>query len=335
MMDVFEEARAAGLVPEQATLERIHAGSEWAEGVTWLPKKRAVRWSDIPKNRILEWRESTGETTVFRKDAGYPNGRALDLDGCVVQCSHARRGIERETENGTELIANRWGKGRFHSPNDLVVTGDGAIWFTDPPYGLRREHAGPDDSEREYEGNFVFRLDPEDGVAAPVITDVEEPNGLAFSPEEDVLYIADSSSHHRSDGSGNHCIWQYRRCASGWGPRELFAVITPGIPDGIRVDEAGRLWSSSADSIQVFSTEGQRVARIPVPETVGNLTFGGSNGNDIYVAAATSIYRFPTTTRNATAKARGRRLRPHHPYQPGPVPAGAPHHPANDTKECT
>lgn len=299
--NTFEEARNAGLVPGDAKLELIHRGSEWAEGITWIPGERAVRWSDIPRNQILEWKELTGETEIVRKSVGYTNGRSIDREGRIVQCSHARRGIERETEAGVELIVDRWDEGRFHSPNDVIVANDGAIWFTDPPYGLRRGHPGPDDSEREYDGNFVFRFDPLENVARPIVTDVEEPNGLAFSPDENILYVADSSSHHRSDGTGNHCIWRYARSATGWGPRALFADISPGIPDGIRVDAFGRVWSSSADSIQIFDFDGERIASIPLPETVGNLSFGGIDGTDMYVAAATSIYRFPTMTRSAVA----------------------------------
>jgi gluconolactonase len=182
----------------------------------------------------------------------------------------------------------------------VIVASDGAVWFTDPPYGIVQAHEGHP-GQPEYGGCFVFRVDPVSGAVDAVITDIEEPNGLAFSPDESVLYVTDTSRALRRDGTGNHHIVAYQVsaefvCSS---PR-VFAVIEPGVADGIRVDEQGRVWSSSADSVQIFAPDGERIGRLPVPETVGNLCFGGPDGSVLYLAASTSVYRISTSTRAAS-----------------------------------
>ncbi len=292
-------ATAPGLVPDGASLVRVTTGATWSEGPVWLPAEGVLRWSDIPGDRILEVDPSEGVLRVHRDDVEFTNGRTLDLDGTVVQCSHGRRAIEREIDGVPTTVADRWEGHRLNSPNDVVVASDGAIWFTDPPYGIVQPHEGHP-GEREYGGNFVFRVDPRDGTVSAMIRDVEEPNGLAFSPDESVLYVTDTSCALRQDGSGNHHIVAYDVAAdlSCSSPR-VFAVIEPGAADGIRVDEQGRVWSSSADSVQIFAPDGTPIGRIPVPETVGNLCFGGQDGTTLFIAATTSIYSIETTTRDA------------------------------------
>lgn len=283
------------LVSPDVTPERVGGGATWSEGPLWLPAEAAVIWSDIPGNRILRWTEATGEVTVERTEVEFTNGRTFDREGRIVECSHGRRAIERDGQ----VLVDHYGSARLNSPNDVVVASDGTIWFTDPPYGIVQPHEGHP-GEREYGDCYVFRFDPATGELTPVVTDMEEPNGLAFSPDESLLYVADTSAALRTDGSGNHWIRVYdvqdgRRCKNG----RLFAEVSPGLADGFRVDMHGNIWTSSADSVQVYTPDGDHLGRIPVPEVVGNLCFGGAAHDTLFIAATTSLYRLPTRTRGA------------------------------------
>jgi gluconolactonase len=288
-----EDERMAALVRPGTAVEWLGGDAVWSEGPLWLPQDDAVIWSDIPGNRILRWSEATGEVSVERTDVEFTNGRTLDLQGRVVACSHGRRAVERTEHDGTtHVLVDRYGAARLNSPNDVVVASDGTIWFTDPPYGIVKPEEGHP-GEREYSDHYVFRFDPATAELAPVILDVEEPNGLAFSPDERLLYVSDTSVALRGDG--NHCIRVYdvidrRRCKNG----RVFATISPGLADGFRIDRHGNVWTSSEDSVQVYAPEGTRLGRVPVPERVGNLCFGGAEGNIIYIAATTGLYRLPT-----------------------------------------
>ncbi len=294
---------AAGIMPAGAEVTRVVTGSVWSEGPVWLPSRGVLRWSDIPANRILEVDPRDGQLVVHRLAVEFTNGRTLDLDGQVIQCSHGRRSVEREVDGVVETLVDSFNGVRLNSPNDVIVASDGAIWFTDPPYGIVQPHEGHP-GEREYGANYVFRFDPSSAALSAAVTDIDEPNGLAFSPDESVLYVADSAAALRK-GDGNHHVVAYDVLAdfTCTNPRVL-AVIDPGVPDGLRVDAEGRIWISSADSVQVFTPEGERVARIPVPERVGNLCFGGHDGSTLFIAAETSIYSIPTLTRQAARPSR-------------------------------
>jgi gluconolactonase len=259
----------------------LWSGAEWAEGPLWMPEPRRVRFSDIPNDRILEVDPVTGTMTVHRTEVEYTNGRTLDRDGTVVQCSHGRRAVEREHANVPETVVDRWAGGRFNSPNDVVVASDGAIWFTDPPYGIHESGREGHPAEPEYGGCFVFRF--WGGVAEPVITDMVHPNGLAFSPDERILYVADSARVWNPEWP--HEIRAYD-IASGRG--EVFAVIDPGVPDGLKVDAEGNVWTSAGNQVREYSPSGELLLAIDFPETVSNLT----RGDDCwYVTATTSLYR--------------------------------------------
>nr|WP_245349150.1 SMP-30/gluconolactonase/LRE family protein [Brachybacterium fresconis] len=299
-----------------ASVEQVATGATWAEGPVWIPGRRAVRFSDIHDDRILEYSEQSGELTVFSAAAEYTNGRTLDLAGHVVECSHGRRAIQRDTAVGPgrppapTTLVDRFGPHRLNSPNDVVVASDGAIWFTDPAYGIKRPvegHAG----EEEYGDRYVFRYDEAADTLTPVVIDVEAPNGLAFSPDESLLYVADSSlspadeSDPFPDRPHGHAIHVYdvvdgRQAKNG----RILTEVSPGLPDGIRVDVEGRIWSSSLSEVQVFAPTGERLLDLPVPEKTANLCFGGDDGHTLYVVASTSLYRIRTTTRDAVALAR-------------------------------
>ncbi|OYO03823.1 SMP-30/gluconolactonase/LRE family protein [Enemella evansiae] len=301
------------LLAEDAELTRVATGAIWAEGPVWVPRRRAVRFSDIPNNRILEFSEETGELTVFADDVEFTNGRTLDLDGRVVECSHGRRAVQRDTAVGPgeaytpEVLVDRFGEHRLNSPNDVVVASDGAIWFSDPAYGIKRAEEGHPGVE-EYGDRYVFRFDPATGSLLPVVIDIEAPNGLAFSPDEKLLYVSDSSiepadrDNPAPDRPRGHAIHVYdviegRHAKNG----RILTEVSPGLPDGIRVDVDGNIWSSSESGVQVFTPDGERVLDLPVPEKVGNLCFGGEDGRTLYIVATTSLYRVRTRTRDASS----------------------------------
>lgn len=303
------------LLKQGAELRRVATGTLWAEGPVWLPERRAVRFSDIPNNRIVEFSEETGDLTVFREDAEFTNGRTLDLEGNVVECSHGRRAVQRDTavrpgdSAAPRTLVDRHGSVRLNSPNDVVVKSDGTIWFSDPSYGIMRPeegHAG----EEEYGDRYVFRFDPHDGSLVPVVIDIEAPNGLAFSPNEKTLYVADSSVNPASgtvdqDRRPGHAIHAYDIFGGGHAKNgRVFTEVAPGLPDGIRVDEHGNVWSSSLDAVQVFAPSGEQILRIAVPEKIGNLCFGGDDGRTLYIAATSGLYRIHTKTRDAIHVAR-------------------------------
>ena len=302
------------LLAADARLEEVASGFTWVEGPTWIPARGVLRFSDIPGNRVLEHSETDGATVEISSDAEYTNGRTTSRDGAVIECSHGRRAVQIDrtaSQPGApyapEILVDRFGQARLNSPNDVVEKSDGTIWFTDPSYGIKRPdegHAG----EEEYGDRYVFRFDPADGSLCPVVIDVEAPNGLAFSPDESVLYVSDSSispaDRDRPNPArpGGHSIHAYdvfegRHAKNG---RSLVEV-SPGLPDGFRVDTDGNLWSSSLTGIQVFTPGGEELGEIPVPEKVANCCFGGADGRTLYICASTSIYRIRTRARDAAA----------------------------------
>jgi gluconolactonase len=286
----------SSLLAANASLERLYTGTQWGEGPVWLPEAGALRWSDIPGNRILQYHADDGRTVVYREDAEFTNGRTLDRNGAVVQCSHGRRAVEREAGGAVTVLVDHWQGRRLNSPNDVVVASDGSIWFTDPPYGILSDYEGRT-ADPEYDGCYVFRLDEHRDELTAVVTDMVHPNGLAFTPDERVLYVSDTGWVR--DKSDPRHIRAYDvvdgACVNG----RVFAEVDEGWPDGFRVDEAGRVWSSAGEGVRVFAPDGELLARIPVPERVGNLCFGGPDGRDLYIAATSSLYRIKTVTRNA------------------------------------
>ena len=305
------------LLAEDAALEKVATGAVWAEGPVWIPARSAVRFSDIPGNRILEYREATGVLEVYAADAEFPNGRALDLDGAVIQCSHGRRAIERDTGTADDAVpavrtlVDSYNGRRLNSPNDVVVKSDGTIWFSDPSYGIQKDTEGHPGRE-EYGDRYVFRFDPATGELTPAVIDVEDPNGLAFSPDESILYVSDTSQGTPAMDGGErlhgHAIHAYDVVGGRFARNgRVFAEVDPGVPDGFRVDVHGNIWSSSQDAVRVFSPDGEQTLRIPVPETVSNVCFGGSDGSTLYLTATTSLYRIRTRVTDAAAALRGSR----------------------------
>lgn len=273
------------------TLRRLWTGGRWTEGPLWIPGTGRVRFSDIPHHRILDVDPEAGAARVVTDDSEFTNARTFDANGDLVECSHGRRRIERvidEAAYTTEALADSWNGHRLNSPNDVVVDSAGAIWFTDPPYGIQSHGIEGYPGNEEYGGCYVFRLDPRARVLAPVITTMVHPNGLAFSPDEARLYVSDTGHPEGSDGRGEILVFDIEDGEQVGGTR--FARVDVGVSDGIKVDGSGRVWSSAGDGVSVFSPEGDLLEKLPVPETVSNLCFGGSDGRDLFITASTSLY---------------------------------------------
>lgn len=290
------------IVEPGAEIERLFTGAVWSEGPVWLPALASVRWSDIPNNRILQFDTATGETSVYREPAEFANGRTLDLNGHVVECSHGRRSVERDVDGVITTIVDGFEGHRLNSPNDVVVASDGAIWFTDPPYGILESGREGHPGEKEYGACYVFRFDETTGQLTAVVTDMLHPNGLAFSPDESLLYVADTSFGDFEGGKSHIRVYDVvdGGCVNG----RVFAEVAPPVPDGFRVDAEGRVWTSTGDSVLVLSPDGEEVGRIPMPERVSNVCFGGPDGRDLYITASASLYRIRTTTTGAARPVR-------------------------------
>ncbi|HSI59588.1 MAG TPA: SMP-30/gluconolactonase/LRE family protein [Ideonella sp.] len=296
------DPRAEALGRPGEALQRLATGATWSEGPIWMAEDHSVLWSDIPANRMLRWHPQDG-TSVWRDKVEFTNGHAREADGALLHCSHGQRAIVRTrfalglAHGVDEMVVGSYQGRRLNSPNDVVVKSDGTIWFTDPPYGIVSNHEGYQ-AESELGDNYVFRFDPVSGALDIVSAFVEEPNGLAFSPDESMLYVSDTSAARRRDGGGHHHIVAFdvlsgRTLAN---PR-VFAVVSPGLSDGFRIDARGWLYTSSADSVQVYHADGTRLAAIPVPEKVGNLTFGGPQRDELFICATTSLYRIRLNAR--------------------------------------
>ena len=296
--EVHDE-RFVKLIIGHAKLERLWTGSRWAEGPVYVPAARQVLWSDIPNDRVLRFVEDDSAVSVFETPCGFQNGHALDREGRVVACEHGGRRISRLDHDGVwRALATHFDGKRLNSPNDVVVKSDGTIWFSDPTYGIDGDYEGAF-AESEIGAAHVYRLDPETGAVSAVVTDRVRPNGLAFSPDESVLYVADTGETHVKDTP--RAIHAYAVGADGetLADSKTFAVCDNGFFDGFRLDGRGNLWTSSADSVRAYAPDGTLIGRIPVPELVSNLCFGGPRRNRLYITAQTSLYAIYLNTHAA------------------------------------
>jgi len=278
-----------------ASLEKLAGGLRWAEGPVWFGDHGCLLFQDLPNNRTMRWSEAGVE--VFRTPSHYANGQARDRLGRLVSCSHRRRCLLRTEYDGSisELATHFEGK-RLNSPNDVVVRSDNSIWFTDPVYGISTDYEGGKQTSELPE--HVWRLDP-DGRLTPVIADIVGPNGLCFSPDETLLYVAATGPLLAADTT--KCIRAYPVAVDGTvGDGAYFARVSPGFADGFSVDEHGNLWSSAGDGVHCLSPAGKLLGRIDVPATVSNVAFGGTSRNRLFICASQSLYAIFLNVRGAT-----------------------------------
>ena len=280
------------MINDNSQLMILYSGAEWSEGPVFIKNRNMVVWSDIPNDRMLSWTPKAG-VEIFRSPSGYSNGNFLDLQGQLLTCEHGNRRISRTNKNGevVTIVDNFNGK-KLNSPNDLVVKSDGSIWFTDPPYGILSDKEGHK-SDSELEGNFVFRYDPIVDKLTLISDDFDKPNGIAFSPDEKLLYIADSGNPK------NIRVFNVSEDGESINKGRVFAEISPGVPDGFRVDTDGNVFTSASDGIQVFTPSGVMLGKILVPERTANCAFGGKNRETLFITASTSLYSIAMNAKGA------------------------------------
>ena len=270
-------------------LQRLFAEGRWLEGPAYFPAGRYLVWSDVPNDRILRWDELSGRTGIFRRDTHYANGNTVDFHGRLVTCEQGARRVTRTEHDGTiTVISDRYEGKRLNSPNDVVVHSDGSIWFTDSTYGIDSDYQGHL-APSEIGSSYVYRVDPVSGITQVVATDFVQPNGLAFSKDEQLLYIGDTGISHVPDGPRD-----IRVCRVGsngdLSGGDIFARCTVGAFDGFRLDKAGRIWTSAGDGVHCYHPDGTLLGKIRVPQTVANICFGGPKRNIMYICATTSVY---------------------------------------------
>ncbi|WP_299406812.1 SMP-30/gluconolactonase/LRE family protein [uncultured Roseobacter sp.] len=283
-------------------LELIAEGFTWTEGPVWFGDHDCLLFSDIPSQRILRWSEAEGLST-YRTASGFNNGNTRDREGRLIGCRHGYRDVVRtEADGRLTVLADSFKGKRLNSPNDVVVGSDGVIWFTDPTYGIISNFEGykadPEQSSRN-----VYRLGT-DGELSAVVTDFAQPNGLCFSPDETRLYVAESGSSH--DDTVPSVIRQFKVIGARLQDAGVFATIDTGLPDGMRCDAQGNLWSSAADGVHCFAPDGTLLGKIRVPQVVSNLCFGGPDGYRMFITATSGVYRIFVDVKGAESWTRGR-----------------------------
>jgi gluconolactonase len=288
-----------------AAVERLYTGARWAEGPVWVGDGRYLIFSDIPNNRMLRWLEETGEVSVFRSPSNYANGNCRDREGRLITCEHDTRRVTRTEHNGaiSVLMESFQGK-KLNAPNDVVVHSDGAIWFSDPGYGIMSNYEG---HKAAFElPEVVYRLDPKTRVATIVVSDLQKPNGLCFSPDEKLLYVVDSATPKHPNDSRPIRVYDVVdgvRLKNG----RMFVNMSPGSSDGIRCDVDGNLWSAAGwggkdyEGVHIFAPDGTLIGKIHLPETCANLGFGGAKRNRLFMTASQSLYSLYVGTEGATA----------------------------------
>lgn len=270
-----------------APLKQLASGFDWAEGPVWFGDANCLLFSDIPNNQILRWSPQTGLST-FRNPSNFTNGHTRDRQGRLISCEHGTRRVTRTEYDGSiTVIADGFEGKRLNSPNDVVVKSDDTIWFSDPHYGIMTDYEGHK-SEQELPCN-VYRVDLSAGTVDAVVTDLACPNGLAFSPDEKTLYVADTGAMY--DAAANCLIRAYDVTPDGSiSAGRDFHRIDPGVADGFRIDEDGNLWSSAGDGVHCIDASGNLLGKILVPELVSNVCFGGRARHQLFITATTGLY---------------------------------------------
>jgi gluconolactonase len=292
---VLEERFQPYVLP-LAKLERLATGCRWAEGPVWFGDHRTLVWSDIPNDRMLRWDAANETLSVFRQPSNYANGSTRDQQGRLVTCEHGGRQVTRTEHDGTiTVLADGYQGKRLNAPNDVVVAADGAVWFSDPTFGILGDYEGYR-AEPELP-TYLYRLGPDGRLDAAA--ELRSPNGLAFSPDESVLYVVESRAvpHRR--------IVAYDVRDGSLGEQRTFIDCGDGIPDGLRIDEDGNLWcgwggGEGLDGVRVFAPDATPIGHIDPPERCANLAFGGRARNRLFLAAHTSLYALYVNVRGVS-----------------------------------
>ena len=285
--DIIDK-RFKNLTTGHGRVERLWTGARWTEGPAWFPAGRYLVFSDIPNNRMMRYDECDGHVSVFRAPSNNSNGNTTDREGRLVTCEHLTRRVTRTEHDGSiTILAERYDGMRFNSPNDVVVKSDGSIWFTDPSYGILGDYEGGK-TEPDLDRCNVYRIDGQSGEISIVANDFEKPNGLAFSPDEKFLYIADTGITHK-DGGPKH-IRRFKVNGAKLSGGEVFADCVSGLFDGFRIDTDGRIWTSAGDGVHCYLPDGALIGKVLIPEIVANVCWGGAKLNRLFICGTTSLY---------------------------------------------
>lgn len=288
-IDVLSPALSRILLPG-ADLEQVATGFRFTEGPLWDPADGSLLFSDIPANRIYRWKEGEG-AKVLHEPTRKSNGLTWDLDGRLLACEHVGRRVSRYETPGQPpvTVVDRYGGRRLNSPNDLVLRSDGSLYFSDPPYGIQSPEVG-EPGEQEQPLNGLYRVPPGAGEPVLLAGDFDRPNGLAFSPDEHLLYVADTPRYHVR-------VFQVRE--NGWieGGR-VFAQFQEsqgvGRPDGMKVDVEGNLYTTGPGGLWMIAGDGTPLGHLRFPERTANCAWGDTDFQSLYVTASTSVYRLRT-----------------------------------------
>ena len=272
-----------------ANIERLWSGARWCEGPAWFAAGRYLVWSDIPNDRMLRWDECSGHVSEFRRSAQNSNGNTVDNQGRLITCEHLSRSVTRtEFDGRVSTVADRLHGKRFNSPNDVVVKSDGSIWFTDPDYGILTDYEG-DASQADMDSCDVYRVDV-DGTVTRVIGSMLKPNGLAFSPDENYLYVSDTGASHVPGGPRHIRRFELDDEGKSIVADTVLCECNNGLFDGFALDTQHNLWCSAGDGVHCFDRSGRLIGKILLPEIVSNVTFGGPKKNRLFITATTSLY---------------------------------------------
>ena len=287
----LDDGRLAAVLPPPSRLLKLYEGAVHTEGPLWQPAYSRLLFSDVPNRRLLAWYED-GHVEAAIDPTDFMNGNALMRDGRVVHCEHGRRCISRseaDLAGQPEPIVTQFEGRQLNAPNDVAVAPDGAIWFTDPIFGIVMPSQGSGLADPELDHRSVYRFDPATGALGRM-ADFEQPNGLAFALDGRTLYVSDTS---RSLGEApgytagtKHGIEAFDVGDDGTlSNRRFFCHTDHGVPDGLLVDARGWVWTSAADGVHIWSPDREKLGFIPVPATVSNLTLGGADGRRLFITA--------------------------------------------------
>ncbi len=289
-MDGFEirDSRFGHYILANAPLEKLAEGFRWIEGPVWMGDADCLLFQDLPRNRTMRWNEATG-VSVYRAPSDYANGQTRDRQGRLIACSHRGRCLYRTELDGrvTTLVTRHDGK-RLNAPNDVVVKSDGSIWFTDPLYGIQTDYEGGRQTSEQPPA--LYRLDPDAGTIRVMAGDFDGPNGLAFSPDERRLYVAETGDQTGENPRQFIRVFDLAPDGLRLTGGDVFHKIEPGYADGFRVDEDGNLWSSAADGVHCVSPDGALLGKVLVPHSVSNITFGGLMKNRLFIGGSHTLY---------------------------------------------
>ena len=299
-----------------STIQRLYHSKQmiWAEGPAWNGVGRYLLWSDIPNNVQLRWLEENGAVSVFRNPAENSNGNTFDWHGRQVSCKHlTRRVVRYEYDGSKSVLADKYGGKSLNAPNDAIVHPNGDIWFTDPGYGSLMDYGGRlvenmDNWPQPYQKESVYRIDSKTGKLHKVTDDIFKPNGLCFSPDYKMLYVADTGASHYDDAPRNIKVWDIKEETDLENGREFTSMMLDmedengevvskgGFADGIRADRDGNIWASAGwvgdgyDGVHIFAPDGTRIGQIMLPEICSNVCFGGSKRNRLFMTGSQSLY---------------------------------------------